>query len=287
MIRQRDTPEAGTPGPCRGGENVAMRPSYPLIGLAVAGALVAGCTAPPPAAEPTQAQSVPPVTDARLQLAGLAAAAKDRAFSAHYTLTSADREPRTIVATRATDGSWRVDIPGGALGGTADVSVAQLGTGVFSCNLPSATLPGPSACVQVARADGRVPKKVDPKVQHPFSDWIGVLINRQSAIAVSVSAPLPDAPGTCYAVESISAALAAPMDAGIYCYAPDGLLTAARTSFGTLLLQGPPAEAPPSVSLAGPVVAGEPLGMATPPPPIPSSDPSAPPVTSAPAIAPG
>ncbi len=266
-----------------------MRPSYPLIGCALAAtaALAAGCTSPPPAAEPTTARSAPPATDARLQLAGLAAAAKDRAFSALYTLTAPDRAPRTVAATRATDGSWRVDVPGGALGGTADVSIARLDAGVFSCNLPSATLPTPSTCVQVAPPDGRIPKRNDPEVQHPFSDWIDVLIDRQAPIAVSASAPLPGAQGACYAVESISAALAAPMDVGIYCYAPDGLLTAARTGFGELLLQGPPAAAPPSVGLAGPVVAGEPLGMATPPPPpAPSFDPSAPALPGFPSTAP-
>jgi hypothetical protein len=257
-----------------------MRPSYPLLsGLAAVGALVAGCTAPPTPAQATGAASAPPVTDARLQVAALAAAAEDRAFSAFYTLTASDRDPRTVVVTRAGDGSWRVDVPGGALGGTADISVAQLGPGIFTCNLPSAVLPTASTCVQVAKADSRVPQRYDPQVQHPFSDWIEVLIDRQSAIAVSPSAPLPDAQGTCYAIESISAALAAPMDVGIYCFAADGLLTAARTSFGTLMLQGAPAVAPPSVSLPGPVVTGEPLGMvAPPPPPVPSYDSSAQPL---------
>ena len=261
-----------------------MRPSYPLLGLAALGALVAGCTAPPPPAEPGPAPSAPPINDARLQVAGLAAAAKDRAFSALYTLTGGGREPRTVVATRAADGSWRVDVPGGALGGTADVSIAQLGEGIYSCALTSPTVAAPSMCVQVAKAEGRVPRKWDPRVQHPFSDWIEVLIDRQTPIAVSASPPLPDAQGSCFSVESISAALDAPMDIGIYCFAPDGLLTAARTGFGTLLLQGPPSPAPPSVSLAGPVVAGEPLGMATPPPPPP---PSFPPSGAPSAAAPG
>ena len=50
---------------------------------------------------------------------------------------------------------------------------------------------------------------------------------------------LPGARGACYSVESNSAALAPPVDPGIYCYAADGTLTAARVGFGTLTLAGP------------------------------------------------
>jgi hypothetical protein len=58
----------------------------------------------------------------------------------------------------------------------------------------------------------------------------------------------------------------APVDVGIYCYAPDGLLTAAKVDFGTLTIASQPAAAPAAVTLPGPVVAGEPLGLDSPPP---------------------
>ena len=48
---------------------------------------------------------------------------------------------------------------------------------------------------------------------------------------------------------------------GIYCYQPDGTPTFVRAALGTLTLAGPPGPAPDTVPLAGPVVAGEPLGQ--------------------------
>jgi hypothetical protein len=69
---------------------------------------------------------------------------------------------------------------------------------------------------------------------------------------------------------------------GIYCYADNGLLTAARVGFGTLTIAGAPAPAPASIDLPGPVTGGEPMGMQAPPPPpateppvVPSAVPSA------------
>jgi hypothetical protein len=81
--------------------------------------------------------------------------------------------------------------------------------------------------------------------------------------------------GSCYSVETTTASVASPLDVGIYCYADDGTLTGARLSFGTLVLSGAPAAAPPSITMPGPVTADPPLGMAAPPPPpTPSVEPS-------------
>jgi hypothetical protein len=266
-----------------GGENVSVRafPSRfgPTTSPALAAALalaialvgaVSGCAAGPPPVPAAVESPAPPVEDAQTQLAARAAAAQDRAFTARYTLAGGG-STRTVTATRAADGTWRVDIPGGALGGTADISLGQLGGTTYSCALPSAALP---TCVRLAGKGQRIPARYDPRVEHPFSDWIGVLIDRNSPLSVSVSPPLPGAKGTCYAVESISAQLAPPMDAGIYCYADDGLLTAARAGFGTLMLDGAAAPGPATINLAGPVVVGEPLGMAAPPPPPPPPTPA-------------
>ncbi len=234
--------------------------------LAVPAAGCGGSPAPAPTAGPTS-DAPPAAADARSELAARAAAAEDRRFTALYTLDTRGREQRSVVVTTAADGSWRVDVPGAALGGTADVAIVQIEAGIFQCNLPSQTRPVESTCVKLADQDKKVPGRYDPVVQHLFSDWPEELTDRQAPLAVSVARPLDGVRGTCYAVESISASLDAPLDAGIYCYAEDGLLTGARITSGTLTLAGEPAAPPPSVDLPGPVVAGEPLGKNAPPPP--------------------
>jgi hypothetical protein len=241
-----------------------------VCAVALLAAAAAGCGGAAPAPAPTagSASAVPPaVTDARLDLAALAAAAEDHRFTALYTLDTQGRDQRTVVVTTATDGSWRVDVPGAALGGTADVAIVQISAGVFQCNLPSEMRPIESTCVKVVDAGKRIPRRHDPYAQHLFTDWPAELTDRQAPLAVSVARPLDGVLGSCYAVESTSASLDSPLDAGIYCYAADGLLTGARVSFGTLKLAGDPAPAPPSVELPGPVVAGEPLGKDAPPRP--------------------
>ncbi|RKN42836.1 hypothetical protein D7223_22440 [Micromonospora endolithica] len=231
-------------------------------------ALLAACAPDQPAAAPTPSAAEPPVVAdaARDELAGLAAAAQDRHLVAAYTLRVPDAADRTVVVTSATDGSWRVDVPGGALGGTADVSFAATADGLFQCSLPSASRPEPSTCLRLGDPDDAVPRRLDPRVQHPFTDWLGVLTDRRSPLAVSPAQPPPGATGTCYSVETTSASITAPLDPGIYCYDPEGTPTAVRTAFGTLLLTGTPAPPPATVQLAGPVVEGEPLGVATPEP---------------------
>ncbi len=245
-----------------------------LAAIALAGpTLLAGCgsDAPPPgpadpgAAGPGPATSTVPA-DPRDQLAARAAAAEDLRFTALYTLSEPGRPDRTVAVTTAADRSWRVDIPGGALGGTADVSVSRTAAGIFQCALPSVERPVQPSCVRVADPDGDITADADPRVHHPFTDWIDVLTDPGAPLSVSTSQPLPGTVGSCFAVDSISASLNAPLDAGIYCYSDDGLLTGARLGFGTLVLAGRPAAGPASIALPGPVVAGEPLGMAAPPP---------------------
>lgn len=251
-----------------------------LLGCA---ALLSGCgggKTPEPAPQPTTTPTTARV-DARAELAGLAAAALDRHLVAAYTLSTAGRPNRTVQVTSARDGSWRVDIPGGALGGTADVSVAQTAEGVFQCALPSAQRPDPATCVRVADPGRRLPASADPRVQHPFTDWREVLTDRRAPLSVSASKPIPGAGGTCYSVDSTSASLNPPLDIGIYCYQADGTLTGARLAYGTLVLAGSPAAGPATITLAGPVVQREPLGMKAPPPPttapaVPTVEPTGP-----------
>jgi hypothetical protein len=249
-----------------------------VLAVVVLAGTATGCGGGPAAVDPvpaTSASTPAQVGDARVELAARAALAQDRSATALYTLDSGGTQ-RSVVATTATDGSWRVDIPGGALGGTADVSIVRIEAGIFQCSLTSATRPVASTCVKVADTDERVPRRYDPKVQRIFHDWLTVFTDRRAALSVSTARPLSGAQGSCFAVDSISASLKAPVDVGIYCYTDDGLLTAARVDYGELRLAATPAAAPPSVDLPGPVVAGEPMGMEAPPPPPPPapSDPA-------------
>jgi len=276
-VRARNPSSARTTRPA------APRPAalcVAVLGLAVVSlaALAAGCGGEPPpepAASATQPAPVGP-EDARAQLAAHAAAAKDGRYAALYTLTSPQRPDRTVVVTRAVDGGWRVDIPGGALGGTADVAVARIGAGLFQCALPSADRLINPFCVRVAGRKGQLMASIDPQVQHVFVDWLDVFTDRGSAIAVSTARTPPGMAGVCYSVESNSASLAMPLDVGIYCYAAEGLLTGAKLSFGTLTLAGRPAPGPSEITLPGAVVDAEPLPQTSPPPP-----PTTPPATPA------
>jgi hypothetical protein len=173
------------------------------------------------------------------------------------------------VATLAADGSWRVDVPGGALGGQANVAIAGTRNGLYQCRLS-----GPRSCVKVANADGEVPPSMDPRVQHPFADWVDELTDRKAALSVVPAPLLPGARGACFSVEANTAALDPPVDPGIYCYDVDGILTAVRVAFGTLLLATATSPAPPTVTLPGPVTGGSGLSTAPPPPPTPSAKPA-------------
>ncbi|MFG1891823.1 hypothetical protein ACGFIR_28615 [Micromonospora sp. NPDC049051] len=251
---------------------LARRLAGPLA-LALPALLVA-CAADEPATRPTPTSAPAPagLDAARDELAALAAAAQDRHLVASYTLRAPGAPDRTILVTSANDGSWRVDVPGGALGGSADVSFAATADGLFQCALPSAARPEPAACVRLGDKDEAVPRRLDPRVQHPFTDWLAVLTDRRAPLAVSPAQPPSGASGACYSVETTSASINAPLDVGIYCYGPDGTPTAVHAAFGTLLLVGTPAPAPATVQLAGPVVDAEPLGTAT---PDPTGEPSA------------
>jgi hypothetical protein len=239
-----------------------------LTAVLLAG-LLAACGDPAPETEPPPVtnSTAPDFTAARSELAARAALAQDSRFSALYDYDSKDGRPtRSVLAAVATDGSWRVDIPGGALGGTTDVSIMQNGEGVYQCALPSATNPINSGCVRVADPDKRLPKEYDPKVQRVFRQWLSVFTDRQAPLSVVPAQPLPGAQGNCYSIDSISASLKAVVDVGIYCYTDTGMLSAVRVGFGTLTLARV-AAAPPRVDLPGPLTGGQPLGLESPPPP--------------------
>jgi hypothetical protein len=239
----------------------------PAALLVLAGAAACGDATPRTAPSP----SAPPVAaddslGARADLAARAALAQDRAYAALYSLDDGAGRPRDVVATIGSDGTWRVDISGGALGGTADVSIVSTAAGVFQCTVATAANPITPTCVRVAKPGKRVPRRYDPKVQRLFRSALAVFTDRQSALSVTEVEPLSGAKGTCFSVDSISASLDAPVDIGIYCYSDDGVLTAARVGFGvlTMVSQVP---GPTTVPLPGAEVAGLPLETASPPPP--------------------
>ncbi|WP_238359768.1 MULTISPECIES: hypothetical protein [Micromonospora] len=228
--------------------------------------LLVGCSADPPADPPPPTSAPRPVgmDAARDELAAHAAAAQDRHLVARYTLRVDGEADRLVLVTSANDGSWRVDVPGGALGGTADISLAATTDGLFQCALPTPTRPEPASCVRLGERDDTLPRRLDPRVQHPFTDWLDVLTDRRAPLSVSPAMAPAGASGSCYSVETTAASINPPLDVGIYCFDADGTLTAVRAAFGTLTLAATPEPAPASVQLAGPVVEGEPLGLTAP-----------------------
>ncbi|GAA4594450.1 hypothetical protein BJY16_001318 [Actinoplanes octamycinicus] len=229
-----------------------------LLALGLAGCGGGGTPDPAP---PASSAATPAGPDARTQFAGLAASALDRRYAALYTFTGDDGVPRNVVAKVATDGSWRVDIANGALGGTADVSIVHNMNGVYQCSVSMTGAPINAGCVHVAAKGEKVPRRYDPQVQRLFRQWLTVFTDRDSALSVAAVKPLDGAQGgACYSVDSTSASLDAPVDIGVYCYAGDGLLTAARVGFGTLKLVKQ-VGAPATVEFPGPEVGGEPMTM--------------------------
>jgi hypothetical protein len=274
-----------TPAP--GGENVSVRPrSMSRRGLSVSAAALltlglAACGHDEPAPAPTTpAPSVADdATDARAGLAGLATLAQDHPYAALYSLDPGDGVTRNVVATSASDGTWRVDVSAGALGGTADVSIVSTKAGVYQCTVSSPQQPLTPTCVRVADPGKKVPADYDPQVERLFRPALNVFTDRQAPLSVAAVQPLAGAKGSCFSVDTIAAALSAPVDVGIYCYTADGLLTAARVDLGTLTLVNTGA-GPATVTLPGPEVPGQPMTTASPsapPPLIPSGPPSIPP----------
>jgi hypothetical protein len=242
--------------------------------VALLGTLTA-CGSDPPDTAPTTTTGTPAQAD-RDRLAGLAAAAKDQRYVARYTLSTPSRPDRTVTVALATDGSWVVAVPAGALSGLADIAVYSSKAGLFQCLLGPASGTAGSrpdlgplnpACVRVSRLTAAT----DPRVHHVFTDWIDAFTDRATALSVTATSPLPGSPGECFSVESNSAALAPPVDPGVYCYDRGGVLTGARAGFGTLALVGPYAPAPPSVAVPAPITTGTPVPVTAPGVPAPST----------------
>jgi len=102
--------------PCPPATRVLHRCTIAVTALTAAATLT-GCGAghPPSLTDPTPSSAIPtgPV-DAVGQLAGLAAAAHDQRYVAAYTLSGTGTPGRSLLASLATDGTWQVDVEGGA-----------------------------------------------------------------------------------------------------------------------------------------------------------------------------
>jgi len=233
------------------------------------GVLVAACGSggSPDAAASQAASPAPPAADPRALLAARVAVAKDQRFGAAYTLTVPGKAPRSVLVSIAKDRTWRVDVQGGALGGTADVAIAGRPEGVYQCPINPA-----GGCVKVAAGGKRLPPAVDPRIELVFVTWLDVLLDRQVPMSVAPADPLAGTSAPCFAVEPGTTAVAPPMDPGTFCYNDNGILTAAKLSFGQLMLTGDVVAAPDTISLPGPVVDGSPLATTAPPTPsVPAS----------------
>ena len=249
-----------------------MRPRFlPLSASAAALltlAVAAGCGGTPEVA-PTPSAALPTTRDdqpdSRSDLIARATLAQDKAYAALYTLADAeDGRQHNVVATIGADGTWRVDVSDAMQASTADVSIVSTAAGVFQCTVSSPTNPTTPSCVRVADPGKKVAKDYSPQVERLFRQWLPVFTDRQSALSVTEVQPLAGAQGTCFSIDSIAASIKAPVDIGIYCYAADGVLTAARVDFGQLKLVSQVA-GPATVPLPGPVAPGPAMTVDSPP----------------------
>ncbi|MEV0644546.1 hypothetical protein AB0I28_04735 [Phytomonospora sp. NPDC050363] len=231
-------------------------------GLLVLSLLLSGCGSGAPVPEPATSSSEPAWSRPRAALTSVVALSKDRRYTATYLWKHGSAE-RTVTVLMAEDGTWRVDVPGGALGGRADVSILWTAQGFFQCVLAG----GPQQCVRMAAATGAVPRGSDPQVQHLFTDWLDVLLDRNAPLSIAAGKQPKGASGECFSVESNSVVLSAPIATGTYCFAPDGVPTAVKVWFGTVTLVGEPLPAAPTATLPADVSEGAPLGTKAPPPP--------------------
>jgi hypothetical protein len=246
------------------GTRFSVKTAYPVaLVTAVLGLAACGSDAPTPDPSASQAPAAAAAVGPRGDLARRVATAKDRRFTAAYSWTGAGAQ-RTITVTLAADGTWRVDVPGGAQNGRTAVSMVGRAEGVYQCSAGG-------GCVRVARAAGTVPASVDPKVHHPFTDWAAALADPNAALSVATAPLLPGVAGACFSVEPTTVSIAPPIEPGIFCYGDDGMPTGFKTKFGTLTLAGAPGPAPPTADLAGPVSNGAPLNTSAPPVPTTTS----------------
>ncbi|MGH8877908.1 MAG: hypothetical protein ACRD0P_11280 [Stackebrandtia sp.] len=251
-----------------------MRIPAVIVLIAATAATLAGCggggndsARPSPSPAPSAGTDQAPIgtSTAAGELAGLAAAAKGRTYSATYELTRPKGEPVDVVVELAADDRWSVEIPGGAHGGKADVIIARNRETYVQCVEAKR-----DRCVPIDTEDGDIPAEIDPVVQHVFTDWLDVMLNRSSPVSVARAKDLKGSDGDCYWLERNSVAVSAPIPNGVYCLRSDGYVTGVKAEFGLLRLAGEPQPAPAKVKLPDTDDDATPLGTSPPPKPSPS-----------------
>ncbi|WP_133884137.1 hypothetical protein [Glycomyces sp. NRRL B-16210] len=198
----------------------------------------------------------PQRVSAQAALIGRVTKALDATFTAEYAWS----EGGTVTVWAAEDGTWRVDVPDWALGGTVDVTVAWTTGGFFQC--------AAGRCVKIAGITGEIPEDLDPRVQLPFVEWLPKLLDRHLPFAVAQE-------GDCFTLTSNTVVVASPMPGGEWCLDEAGTILSVTADFGTLELTGPPTEAVATVELPGEASDADPLDAKAPEKPSPSVDPSA------------
>lgn len=229
--------------------------------ISAAGLVLSGCGSSAPAEGSSPAPHSTQPADPADRLAGLVAVGQDRGYVATYSYGVYGKPTRTVTVTLATDGSWRVDVPGAGLGGAADLAVVSTGKGVYQCRLGDG-----GSCAKVAKAGHGVPPRYDPEIEKLFVRWLPRLEDRNAALSVATTPRLDGTTGTCFSVEPTAASLSSPVPSGIYCLDGDGAVTGARTYLGTLVRKSAPAPAPKSVTLPGPSAGGGAVPTASPSP---------------------
>lgn len=249
-----------------------------MVTIFAAAAMMSACSStagegvqPLPSLTPGPVDSPAETTgNAAVDLAARAALAKDQHYIAVYEWDGAD-DAGEVTVTRAEDGSWRVDVPGGAHGGEIDVSIVWTKLGYFQCELAKR-----KECVSVAEPAGSVPAEHDPLVQRPFTDWLDILLDRRNPLAVTFADPPKsgDSDSQCFLLERNSVSVAAPIPQTSYCLRDDGTITWVKSSFGSLKLVGELMPAPEQTKLPGDVADTKPLPTSPPPTKSPSPSPS-------------
>ncbi|MCC3763615.1 hypothetical protein K3N28_11080 [Glycomyces sp. TRM65418] len=215
---------------------------------------VAGCGT---ATAVDQTEQAPRRASAQATLIGRVSKALDATFTAEYAWSAGG----VVTVWAAEDGTWRVDVPDWALGGTVDVTVAWTTGGFFQC--------AADRCVKLAGITGEIPRAYDPRVQLPFVEWLPQLLDRHLPFAVAQE-------GDCFTLTPNTVVVDTPIPPGEWCLDAAGtILSVASGDFGTLELAAPPEPAAATVALPGEIVDAEPLDRKAPEEPSPSVDPSA------------
>jgi hypothetical protein len=197
-------------------------------------------------------EQAPPRPSAQATLIGRVSKALDATFTAEYEWSSGG----TVTVWAAQDGTWRVDVPDWALGGTVDVTVAWTTGGFFQCVA--------DRCVKIAGITGEIPRDYDPRVQLPFVEWLPQLLDRHLPFAVSQD-------GDCFTLTPNTVVVDTPIPPGEWCLDDAGtILSVESGEFGTLELAAPPEKAVATVELPGDITDAEPLSRKAPEEPSPS-----------------